>query len=131
MIARITLDVVQGPSSPIVLVLVGLLVVAILLEGGILALMGMRPVGKAFTNSFLVNIAAVATFFVVWVITAAAGLPDGAMLISVPLGVILVQGLVLSANRVNLTKGRAWAAAVVMKVCSFLLLIAFLKLTNY
>ncbi len=100
------------------------------LEGVVLALMGMRPVGKAFTTSFLVNMAAIATAFVMWVIVLALNASEVVLVLAVIVIPTAVQGIVLMVNRGELGKGRAWLAAVAMKLCSMLLLIGVIKLLD-
>jgi cytochrome c oxidase assembly factor CtaG len=133
MIARIVLDLVQEPepTRPIALILIGALIVMMLLEGGILAAFGLRPIGKAFTNSFLVNMAACGSGFVFWMACEILEMPVTASIIAVWLAATAVQGLVLSTQRDNLSLGRSWLAAVAMKSVSAGLLIAgFLLFSN-
>ena len=130
MIARITLDVVQGPARPIALILIGMFVGMVVLEGGILALFGMRPVGKAFTSSFLVNMAACGVGFVLWMVLTTAGWEGSLAAIGLFAGVVATQGLVLSKNAANLSSGRVWLAALAMKGSSLLVLIGLLQIID-
>jgi hypothetical protein len=131
MIARIVLDVANVPPRPIALILIGWFIVLVLLEGGILTLMGLRPIGKAFTTSFLVNVAAWGCGVVAWLIISSTGLESVAVPILTALVMIAVQGLVLSTNRVNLTRGRAWLAALLMKGGTFALSILILQVMDF
>ena len=131
MIARIVLDVANVSPRPVALILIGWFIVLVLLEGGILTLMGLRPIGKAFTTSFLVNVAAWGCGVVIWLIISSAGLESDATPIHTALAIIAVQGLDLSTNRVNLTRGRAWLAAVLMKVGTFALSILVIQLVDF
>jgi hypothetical protein len=130
MIARIALDVVSGPVRPIALILAGMFAGMIVLEGGILAAFGMRPVGKAFTSAFLANMAACGTGFVFGMIAQTLNLEGTATMIVAMLGAIAVQGFFLGKNPVNLTTGRAWIAAVVMKSSSFALILLLFQFTD-
>lgn len=124
MVARIVLDAVGVNPSLVGTALLGCFVAMVLVEGGILALLGMRPIGKAFTSSFLVNMAALGAGFVLFIIAIQLGIPGMAVLALTAGGATLVQGLVLSANRFHLSRGRAWLAALAMKGGSMLLLLA-------
>lgn len=128
MIGRITLDIANGPTSPIALVLAACFAVMVLVEFGILGLWGMRPIGKAFTSSFLVNMAAVGAGSILYMIGIQLGLGAGALIAFSAVSVVAVQGLVLAANRGNLTLKRAWMAAISMKCTSYLLMLLFAKI---
>ncbi|MEY3442406.1 MAG: hypothetical protein RLZZ519_687 [Bacteroidota bacterium] len=130
MIARITLDVAGGTPNNVTIWLIGFAIMMIVIEGGILALFGMRPVGKAFTSSFLVNMAALGSGFVLGTICEQLGLDGWLFQAAVFLGVVGIQGLILSANRENLTRGRAWFAAFTMKIVSLSAVFAFVKLLD-
>lgn len=129
MIANIAWDVAVGPSRPIALILAGFFIAMVAWEGGILALMGLRPYPKAFVSSFLVNMAALGAGFVGYLAFSLIFHEPLAHLFTLLLAVA-VQGLVLSTNRQGLGKGRAWLAAVLMKVCSFGLFVAFYRLMD-
>ena len=130
MIASIAFDIAPGPSRPIALILVAFLLAIALMEGGILALMGWRPVGKAFTNAFLSNMAAGGAGFLCWMVGEILNLQGSALAIMVLMAATLVQGLVLLTQRQNLSKGRVWLAVVVMKLCSAALLGLAIYLTG-
>ncbi len=115
MIASVAFDVVSGPSRPIALILLGFFSLMVVMEGGILALMGLRPVDKAFTSSFLSNIAACGAGFLFWIVKENLNLQGNVFDIMVLLAMILVQGLVLNTQRQNLSKTRIWLSAAVMK----------------
>lgn len=131
MIASVAFDVVSGPSRPIALILLGFFSLIVVMEGGILALMGMRPVGKAFTSSFLSNIAAGGAGFLFWMVMEILNLQGNAFDILVLLAAMSVQGLVLLTQRQNLSKTRIWLSVVAMKLSSVVvtaLLVNFLDL---
>jgi hypothetical protein len=113
-------DVAPGPGpGPVGLVIMGVFLAMIVWEGGILALLGMRPIDKAFVSSFLVNMAACAVGFVMFVMMTSLRLQGNLSAALILLSVIFVQGLILGKYPVNLSLGRAWIAAVVMKLVSF------------
>lgn len=130
MIARIALDVAAGTPNSVTIWMIGFAIMIILIEGGILALFGMRPVGKAFTSSFLVNMAALGSGFVLGTIFDQLGLNGWIFQVALFFGVVGIQGLILSANRENLTRGRAWFSAFVMKIVSLSAVFAFVKLLD-
>jgi hypothetical protein len=130
MVASIGLDIVQGPTRPIALILVGMFAGMVLMESGILAMFGMKPIGKAFTTTFLANMAACGTGFVFWMIAVSAGWEGvGSALLTVG-GATFVQGLMIGKNPANLTLARAWWAAVAMKAASLVILIVIVKLLD-
>lgn len=117
---RIAWDVAPGPGpGPVGLAIMGVFLAMIVWEGGILALLGMRPIDKAFVSSFLVNMAACAVGFVMFVMMTSLRLQGNLSAVLILLSVISVQGLILGKYPVNLSLGRAWIAAVVMKLVSF------------
>ena len=118
MIAGFALDVAPGSPSTMTFAMVGIFVLVILIEGGILTIFGMRPIGKAFVSSFLVNLASVGTGFVLFAIADQLDLRGWGMTLAVLAGITLIQAIILGANRVNLSRGRAWFAALAMKTVS-------------
>jgi hypothetical protein len=124
MLGMMTLDVAPGSPVSIGLVFFGLGVGLMMLECGILALFGMRPVGRAFINGFFANLAAFGAAVVVYIATMQLDLEGIVVIALVLVTATVVQGLVLSAHRGNFPKSRAWLAAVTMKACSFLIIVA-------
>ncbi|HEX2899955.1 MAG TPA: hypothetical protein VHS96_09575 [Bacteroidia bacterium] len=131
MVARIVLDVVNDPLAPgmtVGLSLLGFFVLIVAVEGGVLTLFGMRPISKAFTSSFILNMAAIGTGLVLYLIGDQMGLDDTGLHLFVIAAATIIQALILGANRVNLTRGRAWFAAVAMKAVSLVVLFILLKI---
>ncbi len=130
MIAGFALDVAPGSPSTMTFAMVGIFVLVILIEGGILTLFGMRPIGKAFVNSFLVNLASIGTGFVLFAIADQLDLRGWGMTLAVLLGVTTIQAIILGANRANLSRGRAWFAAFAMKSVSLGTVFLLMNLLN-
>ena len=122
MISWIALDVVPSGFGLIPVVLFLFAVLIIVMDGGALALLGMRPVGQAFVSSFVSNMGAFGGAIVGGAIGFEFGLGVIESLVMATAFAAATQAIIVQAMRANLSRPKAMVTTAVMKVVEGLII---------
>lgn len=104
-----------GGFGLIPLVLLFSAVLVIVMDGGVLAILGMRPVGQAFVSSFVSNMGAFGGAIVGGAIGQEFGLGAAESFIMAIAFAAGTQAIIVQAMRANLSRPKAMATAAVLK----------------
>lgn len=118
----VALDVAPGSVALIPVVLLLMVVLIILLEGGVLALAGLRPVSKAFVASFVSNMAGVGGAVVGGAIGSEFDLSGIGILLTAAGLAMLIQAIVVMSQRAALSRALVVGLTMGMKAVEVLVI---------